>query len=302
MSVNRRQAIRSAALAAAGGALPLQAEGVSRPQLLRRSYKPAAGGEAREYFLYVPTGFHTETGRRWPVMLFLHGNGERGDGRDDLKYTMMHGPVMEAWVQARDLPFLIIQPQLPLYGRTLERSEPPMRGEDGSIPPRNYGTRPTEPMHRVEGDEKPRFTLPDGWDVIQDDLLAMVDTAVDEFRGDADRVYLTGLSYGGYGSWHLASQYPERWAAVAPICGAGEPSRVKAIADAKLPIWVFQGGRDPTVRPEWTLATARALEEAGHPEVRMTVHEDLSHNVWTRVYEGWDLYGWFLQQRRGEPA
>ncbi len=295
--MNRRQALQAAA-AAATGALPLRAEGASRPQLLRRPYQPSDGGEEREYFLYVPSGFHSEPGRRWPVILFLHGNGERGDGRDDLNLTMAHGPVMEAWVQARDLPFLIIQPQLPLYGRELSRREVPMRGPDGSVPQRGYGSRSEEPMRRADSDAAPRFTLPEGWDSIQDDLLAMVDSTIEDFRGDAERVYLTGLSYGGYGSWHMAIEHTDRWAAVAPICGAAEPGKVQAIADAKLPTWVFQGGRDTVIRPEWVLATAKALEAAGHPEVRMTVHEDLSHNVWTRVYEGWDLYGWFLRQRR----
>ena len=73
---------------------------------------------------------------------------------------------------------------------------------------------------------------------------------------------------------------------------------VHRIAEAKLPIWIFQGGRDTTVLPEWVLATAVALEEAGHSEVRFTVHEDRPHDAWTRVYEGWDLYNWFLSHRR----
>jgi predicted peptidase len=126
----------------------------------------------------------------------------------------------------------------------------------------------------------------------------MVDSTIGEFRGDADRVYLTGLSYGGFGTWHMAAGHPDRWAAIAPICGAGSTQQAKSIAEARLPVWIFQGGRDPTVKAEYVLQTARGLEAAGHPEVRMTVHEDLSHNVWTRVYEGDDLYNWFLRQRR----
>lgn len=91
-------------------------------------------------------------------------------------------------------------------------------------------------------------------------------------RADPDRVYVTGLSYGGFCAWHIAA--------------------------AKLPIWVFSGGRDTVVRTEWVLESVVALEKAGHPDVRFTVHEDLPHDVWTRVCEGWDLYNWLLQHRR----
>ena len=78
------------------------AQGASQPQLLRNGFKSAVDGDEREYFLYVPAGFHSEAGKKWPVMMFLHGGGERGDGRDELKYTLTHGPIMEAWIQGRD--------------------------------------------------------------------------------------------------------------------------------------------------------------------------------------------------------
>ena len=84
------------------------------------------------------------------------------------------------------------------------------------------------------------------------DLLAIVDAALADYRGDPDRVYLTGLSYGGYGAWYMATHYPERWAAVAPMCGAGELSKVHQIG--RTPVWLFQGGRDDLVLPEWSLA------------------------------------------------
>lgn len=307
-TVNRRSVVFSGAAVAAGTALGASPEGGrSSAQLLRRPYMPSDGTGEREYYLYVPIGFHTEAGRRWPVMLFLHGNGERGDGRADLKYTMQHGPLMEAWIQGRDLPFLIIQPQLPWYSRRRperERPEPPERNENGPPPPRSHGRRSEEEMIRKETGEKPRWGdegLPDGWPLMEKDLLSMVDSTIADYRGDPDRVYVTGLSYGGFGTWHMAAAYSGRWAAAAPICGAGSAGQAKRIAEARLPVWIFQGGRDPVVKAEHVLESARNLEAAGHPEVRMTVHEDLGHNVWVRVYEGWDLYNWFLQIRRNSP-
>ena len=305
--MNRREMVFSSIAASTGASLAASPiDGRSAAQLLRRPYQPSDGNGEREYYLYIPSGFHTENARRWPVLLFLHGNGERGNGRDELKHTMQHGPLMEAWVQGRDLPFLIIQPQLPWYNRRRperERPEPPQRNETGAPPPRSHGSRSDEAMVRKETGEQPRWgndVLPEGWPLMEKDLLAMVDSTIGEFRGDADRVYLTGLSYGGFGTWHMAAGHPDRWAAIAPICGAGSTQQAKSIAEARLPVWIFQGGRDPTVKAEYVLQTARDLEAAGHPEVRMTVHEDLGHNVWTRVYEGWDLYNWFLANRRGD--
>ena len=299
--LTRRAALGNAALLATATAMPGDGPGSSRPQLLLRPYQPAAGGPEREHYIYLPAGFHSEEGRRWPVLLFLHGNGERGDGKDELPYTMIHGPLREAWIQGRDLPFVIVQPQLDWYTRRKpdRRMPPPVRRNDRPPPPRNHGSRPTASMKRDEPPGEARYSLPEGWELVAPDLLAMVDAVLKDYRGDPDRVYLTGLSYGGYGTWSMASMHPRKWAAVAPVCGACEPDKVKPIAEAELPIWIFEGGRDPVVKPEWVMASSRALEEAGHPEVRVTMHEDLAHNVWTRVYEGWDLYQWFLRQRRG---
>ena len=142
-----------------------------------------------------------------------------------------------------------------------------------------------------------RLGPPHGWHELQEDLLLILDRTLNDYRADADRVYLTGLSYGGFGTWFMATWHPDRWAAAAPICGAGDNSEVHRIG--KLPVWVIQGGRDGTVLPEWTLSTADALEAAGG-NVRVTVHEDLAHNSWERTYEGEDLYRWFLSHKRSD--
>jgi predicted peptidase len=144
------------------------------------------------------------------------------------------------------------------------------------------------------GDKGP----PEGWQLCQEDLLSMVDVVIGAYNGDPERVYLTGLSYGGYGSFFLAAVTPDRWAAVAPICGDGNADQAVRIAEAQLPIWIFHGGRDIRVRPEWVYDVANALEAAGHRSVRLTIHEDLPHDVWTRVYAGQDLYDWFLSHGR----
>jgi len=139
---------------------------------------------------------------------------------------------------------------------------------------------------------------PDGWDEIAGELLAMVDRTVADFHGDAKRVYLTGLSSGGFGAWSLAARNPEKFAAIAPIAGFGYPVHAEPIARTKLPLWAFAGGRDPVVPLRYFYPLLNELEALGHPEVRFTVEEDLGHPTWVRVYEGQDLYSWMLTHSR----
>jgi predicted peptidase len=294
-----RTPIKSLLLLAALAALALplnsaEVDGRSEAQLLRQTFVSDVSGEERDYFLFLPKGYETEKGRLWPVILFLHGGGERGDGKEDLPVLLKHGPLKEAWENGRDLPFIMIAPQMP------PRNEEERKAREASASQRPPRPRGPVPLTREASGSEPRWDRqgpPSGWWVYEKDVLNMVDRTLKENRADADRVYVTGLSYGGFGTFHFAAAHPYRWAAVAPICGAADPDSLPKIAEAKLPIWIITGGKDRTVLPEWVLASAVALEEAGHPDVRFTVHEDRPHNVWTRVYEGWDLYNWFLDQR-----
>lgn len=287
-------------LATAASANPI--DGRTQAQLLHKPYRSSATGKDRQYLLYLPTGFYSEPNKKWPVILFLHGGGERGNGADELDHVLRHGPLMEAWIQGRDLPFVMIAPQMPMFDR--ERRSPlgetPKRVESGAPPERDRPGPPRSPMDRSISEDEPRWDEkgpPDGWWRVEDDLIAMVDEVLADYQGDPARVYLTGLSYGGFGTWHMASAHPDRWAAIAPICGGGNPEQARIIAKKQTPVWIFQGGRDTTVKPKYVLRMAQELEKDGHPEVRLTVHEDLPHNVWTRVYEGRDIYDWLLKHR-----
>ena len=273
----------------------------SEPQLLRKSYQSTATQKQRQYFLYLPQGYETDKEKIWPVILFLHGAGERGDGLGDLDYVLDHGPLMEAWIQRRDLPFIIISPQLPIFsmsGQIVRPKTKPQRLESG-VPLRDE-ERPTKPMTRAEGAPSLLGELgpPDGWWMVEKDLLNMVDSTLSDYRADSKRVYLTGLSYGGFGTWYMATYHPDRWAAIAPICGLGDLTLAQQLAAVNMPIWIFQGGRDDVIQPQWIYPMANSLEEAGLKTVRLTIHEDLGHNAWTRVYAGEDLYNWFLSHAR----
>ncbi len=279
---------------------------VSAPRLVRQSYL-GAGGEERDYFLHFPAGYDSDRDRRWPVLLFLHGDGERGDGKADLDWVTVHGPLYEAWIQKRDLPFLLVVPQLPLFGREQtvgyirdrDPSEIPRRLATG-VPPRPAEFPTPEPMTGATAEADLPFGTegpPDGWPRREQELLTILDQTLEAHRADPRRVYLTGLSYGGYGTWYLASRHPRRFAAIAPVVGWGHPDLMPALAGRRMPVWVFAGGRDSAVPVKYFYAGLNRLEELGHDDVRFTVHEDRGHDVWRRIYAGRDLYDWLLSHR-----
>ena len=279
----------------------------SEPELKRVSYQSARTRKQRDYFVYLPRGFAQQ--KQWPVVLFLHGDGERGDARGELDFVLIHGPLFEAWCQRRDLPFVIISPQLDKFSRG---DVPYIRDRDAKEIPRRLASginaRPDAREVRLPGamqgamsdDKLPDGPAgpPEGWNEMESELVAMVDRTLADFKGDAKRVYLTGLSYGGFGAWNLAARHPDKFAALAPIVGYGHPDHAAPIARAKLPLWVFAGGRDPVVPLRYFYPALNKLEALGHPEVRFTVEEDLGHLTWVRIYEGQDLYSWMLAQSR----
>ncbi|MBN1135525.1 MAG: alpha/beta fold hydrolase [Anaerolineae bacterium] len=126
-------------------------------------------------------------------------------------------------------------------------------------------------------------------------LNALLDEVVAAYAVDARRVYLTGLSMGGYGAWALASRYPERFAAVVPVCGGGDPAAVSSLKD--VPVWAFHGALDEQVSPGESQRMVDALKACGGA-VRFTLYPDLAHDSWTRTYDDPALYHWLLQQRK----
>lgn len=272
-------------------------------QLVRLPYSSQINGEQREYFVYLPQGYGEDPDKKWPVMLFLHGNGERGNGRDELDYVLIHGPLYEAWIQKKNLPFIIIAPQLPMFGMekidyiaTRTREWVPRRLAQG-VPSRGELMPTVGPMKagdEIEDMSKVAPLLPMGWEQVEQDLLAMLEHVSTRYTTDKNRVYLTGLSYGGFGTWYLASKHPEKFAAIAPVVGWGHPDLMPPIAQQKLPVWAFAGGRDTAVAKPYFYSGINKLEQLSEAEVRFTVHEDMAHDTWRRVYAGDDLYQWLL--------
>jgi predicted peptidase len=280
---------------------------LSEPELKRIAYKSSRTGKEREYFVYLPRGFAQK--KEWPVMLFLHGDGERGDAKAELDYVLIHGPLSEAWFQKRDLPFVIISPQLDKFSRGdipyIKNRTPaqiPKRLPDGAPPRADEHNARTDPTLAGlpadnELDNSP-LGPPEGWSEMDAEVVAMVDATLRDFKGDPKRVYITGLSYGGFGTWFFGAKYPRKFAAIAPVVGYGYPAQAAAIARGKLPVWCFAGGRDPSVPPQYFFSAMNELEKQGGVENRFTIEADLGHFTWVRVYGGEDLYSWLLAHSR----
>ena len=273
-------------------------------QLLRESYVSNLDSTERDYYVYLPKGYD-ELDKTWPVVMFLHGDGERGNGKDELPYTRIHGPLYEAWAMKKEFPFIMIVPQLHMFGidtlgipYLVNRSTEtvPKRLEKG-VPERapwlGGPSIQTSPMVTDFPDELPLFS--DGWNRVEDDLIRMLDHTLATYNVDSKRVYLTGLSYGGCGTWYMGSHYPDRFAAIMPVVAWGHPSLLDSIAEHQLPVWAVAGGKDRTVEKKYFYKGMADLQAMGHEHVAFTVHEDLSHDAWKRVYKGDDWYQWLLE-------
>ncbi|MGI6209069.1 MAG: prolyl oligopeptidase family serine peptidase [Anaerolineae bacterium] len=203
------------------------------------------------YLLYLPEGYGDDPAKRWPLVLFLHGMGERGD---DLELVKKHG-IPKMVKEGESFPFVVISPQCPADSWWT-----------GELPA----------------------------------LQALLDHALQEYAVDPDRVYLTGLSMGGYGTWHLASAAPHRFAAVAPVCGGGLsffgfPEKVTALRE--VPVWAFHGEKDEVVPLAESEKLVQQLQAVGG-DARLTVYPECGHNSWDAAYSDPELYRWFLSHRR----
>ena len=195
-----------------------------------------------DYLLCLPRDYQKKDS--WPLMLFLHGAGERGD---DLERVKVHGPpkLIET---GKDFPFIVVSPQC----------------------------------------KSKRW-----WRPIK--LTALLDEIVANYKVDEDRVYVTGLSMGGFGTWDLAAYTPDRFAAIVPICGGGEPYRTKQYPH--LPVWAFHGDRDTVVPAQRSQDMVDALKKHDG-NAKLTIYPEAGHDSWTETYDNPELYKWLLEQKR----
>lgn len=199
-----------------------------------------------KYLLFLPEDYEEESGRKWPLILFLHGLNERGD---DIEKVKIHG-IPKVYENDESFPFIVVSPQCP----------------DN-----------------------------EWWTMKDDELDALLDEVTEKYSADKSRIYLTGLSMGGFGTWHFAAVHPERFAAIAPICGGGVPIEAMLLKD--VPVWAFHGAKDDVVPIELSESMVNALKSVGG-DVKFTVYPEAKHDSWTETYNNPELYKWFLSCKK----
>lgn len=207
-----------------------------------------------------------KAGQTYPLLIFLHGAGERGSGnKRQLKYLPEQ---LASDGMRKKFPSFVYAPQCQSGKQWVE------------VP---WSAKKSTPMA-----EKPGAMLAAA--------IAALDKVISDHPVDKSRIYLTGLSMGGYGSWEMAMRRPSLFAAVAPICGGGDEKNAKLIA--KLPIWAWHGDRDGAVPVQRTRDLIAALKSVGG-EPRYTEKKGAGHNVWTPAYssEG-GVVAWLYGNRR----
>lgn len=136
------------------------------------------------------------------------------------------------------------------------------------------------------------------WEVYDPAVMAILDAAEHEWKIDLSRQYLTGLSQGGHGVWTIAAMHPRRFAAIAPVCGYGDPVTLAGkLKD--VPVWAFHGEKDPVVSVAESKALVNAILKAGGA-ARLTTYPDVEHNAWERAYADPELPAWLLAHQRAK--
>lgn len=201
------------------------------------------------FWCYLPQEQQTDS--ELPLLLFLHGAGERGS---ELSLVNKHGPP-KLIEQGEDFPFVVISPQCPV-------NQWWAMGEN------------------IVG------------------LAELIEQVYADYPIDPQRMYATGMSMGGYGTWKLAATYPKLLAAIVPVCGGGERSMATALKD--LPIWAFHGRDDEIVPLIRSQEIIDELSKIGS-DARLTIYDNVQHDSWSATYANREVYDWLLSHKTSNP-
>ncbi len=202
-------------------------------------------GMNEDYLYYLPKGYE-KAEKGLPLILFLHGAGERGDEIERVRGQGL--PKYLEAVKGKGLPFIIVSPQC----------------------------------------RKGRWWTKKG-------VKSFLDFVIKKYKVDRSRVYMTGLSMGGFGSWGMAGEYPEMFAAVAPICGGGDVKDAERLKG--VPLWVFHGAKDRVVKIAGSQRMVDAIKKVGG-KPKFTIYPEAGHDSWTATYKNKKLYAWFLSHKK----
>jgi predicted peptidase len=238
----------------------------AKPVELTKLYEPreyvGKSGKPLKYRLIKPVDY--KFGKKYPLVLFLHGAGERGD---DNAATLRHAAKDFSYPQTRSkYPAYVVIPQCPTGKKW---SEVDWSKDSSELP-----EEPSDAMQSIK---------------------ELIDDMVENAGVDPNRIYITGLSMGGYGTWDALARYPGFFAAAAPICGGGDPKTVDQFKS--LPIWCFHGAKDPVVKVIRSREMIEALQKVGS-NAKYTEYPEAQHDSWTQTYSNPELFDWMFAQRR----
>ena len=229
------------------------------------------GKYEKEKFAYlILSPLKVEDGKDYPLLFFMHGAGERGN---DVQKLLPHLPTQmcrEEWLE--EFPCFMVIPQC----RDGEQWVDQAWGEKKSVP---IEETPTDQMAMA---------------------MSVLDRSLKTLPIDKTRVYLTGLSMGGYGSWELAMRRPNLFAAVAPVCGGGDETQAAILKN--IPVWAAHGDSDTVVWPVRSRTMVEAIRKAGG-NVKYTEYPGIGHNSWTKFYADRNgVIPWLFRQVRSSEG
>jgi predicted peptidase len=220
------------------------------------------GNDKGDTLLYRQLFPDSDTFRRYPLVIFLHGSGERGnDNEAQLKWGVASFATDQNMILH---PAFVIAPQCPEKMSWSSFSRPDMKLQP----------TPAKPMEL---------------------LIGLIHQLIRTQRIDSNRIYITGLSMGGYGTYDAILRYPHLFAAAVPVCGAGDASKASSIAH--LPLWIFHGAEDPAVDPKYSLEMFEALTKAG-ARPGFTQYPEVGHFSWLHAYSDQVMMEWLFRQHK----
>lgn len=217
---------------------------------------------AMPYRLHVPENI--DPGKMYPLILYLHGSGERGHDNEISLKNGIRNFVSEKYLA--EYPVFILVPQCPPDFRWVE-------------------------LHWA----LPSHTMPSNISIPLFHVMKILDELLEAFPLDTNRLYVTGLSMGGFGTWDLISRYPEKFAAAVPVCGGGDTAMASALT--KVPVWAFHGQQDKVVIPERSENMVSAINKLGG-NARLTIYQNTAHNAWLKAYADPRMIEWLFSQTR----
>jgi predicted peptidase len=220
------------------------------------------GKDTLRYRLLMPRG--AAEGKKYPLVLYLHGAGERG--RDNQRQLYHVPPALVDSAGRKNFPCILLVPQCPPGQRWVEV---------------DWGL----PSHVMPAE----ISIAEKLTMIVFDSLSKLQSV------DTTRLYITGMSMGGYGTWDLISRYPKKFAAAIPLCGGGDEAQAAKLVD--IPTWAFHGKMDKVVPASRSANMVSAIKAAGGKSVMLTMYDNTAHNCWDVTYTNPTVFQWMFRQR-----